>query len=212
MGNHLDPRRMGAPSPLGRAGGGETHDRAIGDLFASSPPRHVSPPGPIALRPVTPADEPLIERWIKRPEIQRWWGDAASAFAEVRLAQESPSAICRIVLVDGKPAGYAHAIDAGLWGETLPQGIPPGTWDVDLFIAEPSARGRGAGEAALALLIEEVFDTTLALGVCVFISVRNEAAVRIYEKAGFHWVRIWEDPVFGPMWMMLRERDGTPSR
>ena len=109
-------------------------------------------------------------------------------------------------MVDGKPAGYAHAIDAALWGNALPEGLKPGTWDVDLFIAEPAARGRGAGEAALRILIDEVFSTTMALAVSVFVSIRNEAAVRIYEKAGFRWKRIWEDPVFGPMWMMVCER------
>ncbi len=164
-----------------------------------------SPPA-VTLRPLARPDEPLIEAWIKRPEIQRWWGNAASAFAEVRLAQESPSALCRIILVDGTPAGYAHAIDAALWGSTLPEGIPAGTWDLDLFIAEPAHRGRGAGQAALKQLAAEVFSTTLAVAVCVFVSVRNEAAVRVYEKAGFQWVRIWEDPIFGPMWLMLRDR------
>lgn len=174
------------------------------NLFSTLPAK---PCHGVVLRPLSRMDETLIERWIKQPEIQRWWGDGASAFAEVRLAQESPSAICRIVMVDGKPSGYAHAIDAALWGNSLPEGLMPGTWDVDLFIAEPAARGRGAGELALRLLIDEVFATTLALAVSVFVSVRNEAAVRIYEKAGFHWVRIWEDPVFGPMWMLIRERD-----
>ena len=162
----------------------------------------------VTLRSVSRSDETLIERWIRQPEIQRWWGDAASAFAEIRLAQSSPSALCCVILVDGRPAGYAHAIDAALWGE-LPQGLPSGTWDVDLFIAEPDLRGKGAGEAALRLLVDEVFSTTLAVAVSVFVSVRNEAAVRIYEKAGFRWVRIWEDPMSGPMWLMLRQRGPT---
>lgn len=194
-------------SPLWAARNNEGSGPHVGDLFAAS-----LQPGacrcPVALRQVARTDEALIERWIKRPEIQRWWGDAATAFAEVRLAQESPSAICRIVEVDGAPAGYAHALDAGLWGDVLPEGLPAGTWDVDLFIAEPASRGRGAGEAALGLLVEEVFATTMAVAVCVFVSVRNEGAVRIYEKAGFSWIRIWEDPMFGPMWMMLRPRGG----
>ena len=205
--------RRDAPPALSHGGVGRgSEPEHQTDLFTSLPPR-VSPQEPVSLRPLLRADEALIERWIKQPEIQRWWGDAASAFAEVRLAQESPSAICRIVTVNGEPAGYGHAIDAGLWGHSLPEGLKPGTWDVDLFIAEPAARGRGAGEMALRALVDEVFATTMALAVSVFVSVRNEAAVRIYEKAGFHWVRIWEDPVFGPMWMLVRERGVTvPSR
>lgn len=166
----------------------------------------ISPSSTVALRPLTRADEDLVERWIRQPDIQRWWGNAATAFAELQLARQSPSALCRMIEADGRPVGYAHAIDAALWGPALPEGLPAGTWDVDLFIAEPDARGRGVGQAALRLLVEEVLTTTLAVAVSVFVSVRNEAAVRAYEKAGFRWVRIWEDPVFGPMWLMLRER------
>ena len=160
----------------------------------------------VTLRPVTRLDEALIERWIRQPDIQRWWGDRDSAFAEVRQAMTSPSAICRIIDVAGEAVGYAHAIDAAVWGDALPDGLPAGSWDIDLFIAVPGMRGRGVGETALQALTDEVFSTTLAVAVSVFVSVKSEAAVRAYEKAGYHWVRIVEDPIFGPMWLMLCER------
>jgi aminoglycoside 6'-N-acetyltransferase len=161
---------------------------------------------PITLRPARDADWVLIRRWLAQPEIQRWWGNLASAESEVRLALETPSAIARIVVAGAEPIGYAHAIDAAYWGSGLPDGMPAGTWDVDLFIAEPGHRGCGAGERALELLAEEVFTTTLAPALAVFVSVRNEAAVRAYERAGFAWARVWEDPLLGPSWMMLRTR------
>ncbi len=159
----------------------------------------------VTLRAVAAGDWPLIRAWIKRPDIGRWWGSATAAEAEMRLVAETGPAIARIVLMSGEPVGYTHAIDAGHWGE-LPEGMPPGTWDVDIFIAEPQHRGKGAGEAALDLLAEEVFATTLALSLSVFVSVANEPAVRAYERAGFQWARVWEDPIVGPSWMMLRHR------
>ena len=64
----------------------------------------------------------------------------------------------------------------------------------------------GVGQAALAMLKEEVFASTLAVAVCVFPSVKNERAVRAYEKAGFRWKRIWNDPYAGPSWFMVAER------
>ena len=57
------------------------------------------------------------------------------------------------------------------------------------------------------MLRDEVFATTLALGLSVVVSVRNEAAVRTYEKAGFRWVRVLADPLFGKSWLMLCERN-----
>ncbi len=162
----------------------------------------------VTLRQVEAADWQMIRAWIKLPEIERWWGSATAAEAEMRLVAETGPAIARIVCVSGKAAGYAHAIDAGHWG-VLPEGMPPGTWDVDIFIAEPQHRGKGVGEVALNLLADEVFSTTLALSLSVFVSLANEPAVRAYERAGFQWARIWEDPIAGPSWMMLRHR---PSR
>lgn len=168
----------------------------------------------ITLRRAEPRDLAQVRLWLKRPDIQAWWGNASAADAEIALAFASPSAICCMIEMDGRAIGYAHAIDASYWGEQLPEGMPPGTYDLDLFIAEAAERGRGAGQAALTLLAREVFETTLAPAVSVFVAVSNERAVRAYEKAGFRWVRVVEDPIFGPCWLMLIERPAgvAPTR
>ena len=141
----------------------------------------------VTLRPATPGDRFLIRRWLADPEIETWWGSRASAEAEIALAMDSPSALCRVIEDAGQPVGYAHAVDAGLWGEALPDEVPPGCWDLDIFIGQASHRGRGAGQRAIALLADEVFSTTLAVACCIFTSVKNEAAVRAYEQSGFRW-------------------------
>jgi RimJ/RimL family protein N-acetyltransferase len=164
----------------------------------------------ITLRPATPEDRFRIRRWLAEPEIQAWWGNAASAEAEINLAMASDTALCRIVEADGAPVGYAHAVEIGVWGAPRPEEVPAGTWDIDLFIASAEHRGRGLGAAALALLAEEAFATTLAVACCGFVSVRNEAAVRAYEQAGFRWRRIWSDPLLGPCWLMLKDRPTPP--
>lgn len=162
--------------------------------------------GEITLRPAEERDWPLIRRWLRLPDIEAWWGPVSATEAEVRIAMTSGTAMCRIVMAGTEPIGYAHAIDAATWGQDLPDELEPGTWDLDLFIAAESHRGRGAGHRALELLKNEVFSTTLAVAVCIFASVRNERAVRAYEKAGFRWRRIWTDPVAGPEWFMVAER------
>ncbi len=165
----------------------------------------------LSLRPATSADWGLIRSWIARPEIQSWWGSPNAAEAEIRIALDSEAAISCMVMLDTEPIGYAHAIDASHWGPALPDGMPSGTWDIDVFIATPEQRGKGIGERAVNLLAEEVFSTTFALALSVFVSIRNETAVRAYERAGFHWVRVFEDPIFGPSWMMLRDRPRVRS-
>lgn len=166
----------------------------------------------VVLRPAVAADRDLIRAWLADPAVQRWWGTLASAEAEFTLAMSSTSAICRIIEAGGEPVGYAHAVDATMWGGELPDGLPPGTWDIDLFVGSPTYRGRGIGQCALRLLTDEVFTTTLAVACCIFASVRNEAAIRAYEKAGYRWVRIVEDAIFGPSWMLLRDRSPSGGR
>lgn len=162
----------------------------------------------VRLRPATRADWSLIRRWLGRPEIEDWWGPRSATEAAVMMALEAPHAICRMIESTSAdaPIGYGHAVDATMWGEQLPQDLAPGTWDIDLFIASPVHRGIGAGAEALALLRDEVFSTTLAVAVAVFPSIANERAVRAYEKAGFRWQRVWNDPISGPSWFMTAQR------
>jgi RimJ/RimL family protein N-acetyltransferase len=162
--------------------------------------------GAVRLRPARRADWDLIRGWLARDDIQEWWGPVSATEAEVNMALGTQHAICRVIEVGDVPVGYAHAVDATLWGDDLPQDLEPGTWDLDLFIAAEEHRGKGVGQAALALLKDEVFQSTLAVAVCVFPSVRNERAVRAYEKAGFQWKRIWNDPHGGPSWFMVAWR------
>jgi aminoglycoside 6'-N-acetyltransferase len=123
----------------------------------------------------------------------------------------SATALPRIIECDGQPIGYAHAVEIGVWAEERPEDLPAGTWDIDLFIASAEHRGKGLSHAALTLLTEEVFATTLAVACSAVVPVRNEAAVRAYERAGFRWLRIWPDPLFGPSWLMLKERPAPPT-
>lgn len=167
-------------------------------------------PPRVSLERATRADFDLIRRWLARPDIQDWWGPVSATEAEVNMALSSEHGICRLIEVDGVPVGYAHAVDATLWGDSLPDDLEPGTWDLDLFVADEAHRGRGVGQAALALLRDEVFATTLAVAVCVFPSVKNERAVRAYEKAGFRWKSVWNDPEMGPAWFMVARRDERP--
>jgi aminoglycoside 6'-N-acetyltransferase len=166
----------------------------------------------VTLRPATPEDRFRIRRWLAEPGIQAWWGNAASAEAEINLTMSSEAALCRIIVCGGAPIGYAHAVEIGLWGEARPEDVAAGTWDMDLFIASNEHRGRGLGAAALSLLTEEVFATTLAVACCSVVSIRNEAAVRACERADFRWRRICHDPLLGPSWLMLKERPTQPPQ
>ena len=162
--------------------------------------------GVVTLRPARGDDWRLIRRWVARADVSVLLGPPSAAEAAITLAMSDPQGHCRVIEHDGRPAGYAQAVDVGLWNEPLPREIAPGMYDVELMVGEPELRGIGIGQRALDLLAEEVFSTTLALALSVIMPVRHEAAVRAYEKAGFRWRGIWRDPISGMCWVLIRDR------
>jgi RimJ/RimL family protein N-acetyltransferase len=163
-------------------------------------------PSSISLRAATAEDRFLIRRWLSDPQVQSWWGTAASAEAEITLALGSAAAMPRIIVRDGVAIGYAHAVEAGLRTAEPPEGVPAGNWDVDYVLAPAAIDTGEIGGIVLAQLTAEVFATTLAVACSSLVSIRNEAAARAYERAGFRWLQVLQDPLLGPSWLMLKER------
>lgn len=165
----------------------------------------------VRLRPATPQDRFLIRRLLAEPDVQTWWGSSAGAEAGITLVMQSTTALPRIIECDGRPIGYAHAVEAGVWADERP-GTPPGTWDVDFFIAAAEPHDKTLGQAVLEQLTAEVFATTLAVACSAVVSIKNETAVRSYERADFRWQQVWPDPLTGPCWLMLKERPQPQGR
>ena len=157
----------------------------------------------IRLRPATGEDGFLLRRWLRDPATQACSGNRASAEAEIALARMSETAVCRIVTCAARPIGYAQAMEVGVRAGPQPPELLPGTWETQVWML-PARVGVPATIARL--LAAEVFATTLAVACSGLISIRQEMMVRAYERAGFRWRRIWHDPLFGPAWLMLKER------
>jgi aminoglycoside 6'-N-acetyltransferase len=168
----------------------------------------------VRLRAALPEDQFLIRRWLAGSDVQISYGSEASAHAEMTLAMQTTAGLARIIEVDGVPVGYAHALEAGVLTEERSERVPAGAWRVAYFLS-PAAGVSDANlaDAALSLLADEVFATTLALACSAVVSIRNEPAVRAYERAGFRWSHLWHDPACGASWVMLRERpQNSPAR
>ena len=121
-------------------------DKGLAMVFhrhAPLPALSMADDGAVRLRRASRADWDLIRGWLARPDIEAWWGPRSATEAEVNIALNSEHALCRIIEAGGTAIGYAHAVDATMWGEELPQDLEPGTWDLDLFIASEEHRGQG---------------------------------------------------------------------
>jgi RimJ/RimL family protein N-acetyltransferase len=159
----------------------------------------------VMLRPADQRDWPMIRAWLGQSEVQRWWGSLATAEAEVMAAMRADMGLCSIIEVDHIAVGYAQALDTEPI-KGVPHALTAGTFRIDAFIANPAYRKMGAGQAAIRLVAHEVFATTLAPAVIVVAALKHEAAVRAYEKTGFKWIRVIDDPLLGPAWLMRLER------
>jgi Acetyltransferases, including N-acetylases of ribosomal proteins len=60
------------------------------------------------------------------------------------------------------------------------------TW---IYVGKCSFRGKGIGSKAMALLLEQAFDCLKLKKIYLYVSKKNNAAIRCYEKAGFHMSR-----------------------
>ncbi len=162
------------------------------------------------LRDVTLVDRPMIWRWLRQPDVASWWGNAPSGVATVSTALASSTAICRIIERQGaEPIGYVQALDCGALGALASTSLMPGAWQCDAFIAVAGARGKSYGRSAVDLVVREVFSSSLALTCTVMLPIRREQTARAYESIGFHWVRIVDDALLGPCWLMQRDRGSS---
>ncbi|MDX2205625.1 MAG: GNAT family N-acetyltransferase [Hyphomicrobiaceae bacterium] len=159
----------------------------------------------IRLRPAQGSDRFRLRRWLDDPALPAWWGTKSSVEAEIAVALEAESAVLSIIERDGDGVGLALAADAAQWASARPDSIAPGTYAIDVFVARPETRAEDSA-AAIALVADEVFATSLAIACCSLVSIKSEAAARAYEKAGFAWSEIWHDRYRGPCWVMQRAR------
>ena len=76
--------------------------------------------------------------------------------------------------------------------------------DVDLFIGEADALGRGAGPIFLELIAARIRSEhpDFRAGLCV--AGENQRSLRAALKAGFQKRHCFEDPEDGPTWLLMQ--------
>ncbi len=148
---------------------------------------------PVALRPLRPADLPLLAHWLQDPDVSDYYtepADVAHLAAKYgpRMRGEEPVRV-HLVVADGAGVGFAqHYLlpdderrrlrlsDDRVWG------------GFDLFIGDRGARGRGLGLATVRTLLDAL-RVEGATAVAVDAWVANTRAIRCYERAGLHVAR-----------------------
>jgi RimJ/RimL family protein N-acetyltransferase len=147
----------------------------------------------IEFRPLTEDDLPLVEEWLRREHVARWWRDDISeSLAEYRAALEGREPTDHyMIVVDGRAVGMIQTYlvsDYPDWEAVVHVGA--GVAGVDLMIGEEELIGRGLGPRILAAFARDVIS---ASSVVATVEEENRRSWHAFEKAGFTHVRDVEE-------------------
>ncbi len=147
----------------------------------------------------------LLRGWLACDHVRRWWGEPEH---QLQLCLDRPVQGGDVLILEhDRPVGYLRwqqvdLEDLQAMGLT---GIPEGAVDMDILIGERDRVGQGIGPEALRLMIQQLRHDRQTPLIGMTTSIENQAAIRAYEKAGFHKLTEYEDPVYGPCWVMVME-------
>jgi RimJ/RimL family protein N-acetyltransferase len=147
----------------------------------------------IEFPPLTEADLPLVEGWLRREHVARWWrDDIGESLAEYRRALEGREPTDHFLIeVDRRPVGMIQTYlisDYPEWEEVVQVG--DGVAGVDLMIGEADIIGHGLGPRVLAQFAREVVLARPGTqAVVATVDEANRRSWRAFEKAGFRYAR-----------------------
>ena len=136
---------------------------------------------------------PLWEQWVQLPHVKESW------FVE---GYETPDVIYEkiegngydhsfIIDIDDCPVGYIVCCDLYAYRTICPspKGLfaneEPGTFCMDLFIADENYLNKGYGTEIVRSFIQYIFGHYPAEKILIDPDIANQRAIRCYEKAGF---------------------------
>ena len=149
-------------------------------------------PPTLAVRPATPADVPLFERWDEKPHVRAATSNDGSVAFDADWADElgprDDGTELFVAEVDSAPIGALQIIDPATersryWGE-----IEPGYRAIDVWIGEEEHIGRGHGTAMMRFAIERSFAPPEVRAILIDPLANNERAHRFYRRLGFEFV------------------------
>jgi RimJ/RimL family protein N-acetyltransferase len=140
---------------------------------------------------------PLWEKWVHLPHVKKVWfieGYETIDYIHQKIkgnGYDYPF----VIFIDHCPIGYIVCCDLYAYCTLCPnpKGIftkeEPGTFCMDLFIAEVDYLNKGYGTQVVTAFIKYIFDHFPAQMILIDPAVTNKRAIRCYEKAGFKFIK-----------------------
>jgi aminoglycoside 6'-N-acetyltransferase len=164
----------------------------------------------VGFRPMTKDDLPLLDEWLHRPHVARWWYPDETTITETLDAIEGRDPSDHyLILVDGRPVGMIQTYlvsDHPEWDALL--NVGEGVAGVDLLIGEDDLVGRGLGPEVLRAFTRDIVFAKPGTHACVAgVEPSNARSIRAFEKAGFSALLDYEEE--GRPHRLMRLERGT---
>jgi len=169
----------------------------------------------IRFRPLQLTDLETMRRWLNSDFVARWWPGWPS-LEQVRekytprISGEDPTRGF-VIEVAGRDVGfiqcYRDVADAPHLRSLIPD--PERAAGIDLFIGDRADAYRGFGPRVIQQFLRDVVFALAETTVCIIDPAQNNAAaIRAYEKVGFHYLGTVHDPKeLEPSRVMIIGRD-----
>ena len=137
-----------------------------------------------------------MKAWLADPEVAAWWREADLSLEAIigkyqPLIDGAEPTQAFVIVIEDRDAGFIQAYRIEDHPDYARQiDLPAGSVATDLFIGEPSLRGKGLGVPVLhAFLTNIVFGEFHASLAVIAPEPANHRAIRVYERTGFRWLK-----------------------
>lgn len=158
----------------------------------------------VTLMPFTAPDLALLDAWLKRPHVARWYPHPDDNL-EWAAAPPPPGSHV-LIAARNVVVGYMRwqVVDRDTLDSVGLSEIPSNAVDIDLLLGEYGYIGQGLGPAALEALVKQLSSNPKIPVAGLTSSIENTYAHAAFRKAGFLVARQYSPPGFGLCHLFLR--------
>lgn len=141
----------------------------------------------IKLRPANENDFSIIERWLNKAYIKKWYGESEEWMKEIRNEScEFDWLHHYIVMYEEKPIGFCQYYDCA----QTPEGFewdqePKGTFAIDYLIGEESYLKKGLGSIIIQNLYRLIIEQEKVIQIIADPVPQNTDSIKLLERNGF---------------------------
>jgi RimJ/RimL family protein N-acetyltransferase len=141
----------------------------------------------LSIRELNEADIPLLERWLQKEHVKKWYGDPGEWLDEIRDEKGAFSWIRHFIAeYGGLPIGFGQYYDCGRTGPGYAwENEPAGTFGIDYMIGEEEYLGTGLGKRMISMLVMLVKKRENTAEIIADPVPENTLSAIVLEKCGF---------------------------